>query len=188
MNQKAINFLIPLFAIVVIIESLVLVAKLTQKPAVTSVKISTSTNVVSKLNYKWGINLDTVKTGVMTNVPLLLTSVDNKVGVDAIDLYINYDPSIAEVVDVTVGKGLPVPTFKKINKEKGLVVLNFLMSDANGFILNKNVAAELINLKVNFLKEGTVDFSLGEASLVVENTSAKVLPFNSEKLVINVTR
>lgn len=187
MNQKAINFLIPLFAIVVIIESLVLVAKLTQKPVVSNVTVST-TKSENRLNYKWGIKMDTVKTGVLTNVPLLLTSTDKKVGVDAIDLYINYDPSIAEVTEVTVGKGLPAPTFKRINKEKGLVVLNFLMSDVNGFILNKNVAAELINLKVNFLKEGTVDFSLGEASLVVENTSAKVLPFNSEKLVINVTR
>ena len=47
--------------------------------------------------------------------------------IDAIDLYINYDPNIVEVEDVVIGKGLPQPSFKKINAEKGMVVLNFLI-------------------------------------------------------------
>jgi hypothetical protein len=189
MNEKTLKVLIPLFAVVVLVESLVLISKLTQKPAV---KINNTVpelvDVAKPIDLKWGTKIETVKTGVTTNIPLSITSVDSKLGVDAVDLYINYDPKIAEVMEVTVGKGFPAPTFKKINNERGLVVLNFLISDVNGYVLNKNLAADLINLKVNFLTEGTVDFSLGEASLVVENTTAKVLPFNSEKLVINVTR
>jgi len=188
MKENTLKILIPLFAIVVIVESLMLVSKLVNKPTLTQPEtVSEEVETVYPLSLNWDSVLNEVKTGVTTNLPLTLVSTKDE-AIDAIDLYVNYDPNIVEVKDVVVGKGLPQPSFKKINAEKGMVVLNFLISDVGGFQLKAGQVAGLVDLKVNFVKEGIAEFTLGEASLVVENTSAKVLPFNNENLVINVTQ
>jgi len=92
------------------------------------------------------------------------------------------------VSEVTTNADFVEPSFKKVNPEKGMVVMNFLVSEATGFRLTAGTKIEIARLKVNYAKEGEVEFGLGEATLVVENATAKVLPFNSEKLVINISR
>lgn len=189
MNEKAFRILIPVFAVVVIVESLVLISKLTKKPVVVNNNTVVKEIQINKpINFVWSKPIETVKTGVTTNLPLSIVSVDKKIGIDAIDLYIKYDPNIVDVLDVSIEKGFPTPSFKKINKDKGMIVLNFLVNDVDGYVLEKGQTAGLLNIKANFVKSGVVDFTFGDATLVVENTTAKVLPFNSEKLVVNVTR
>jgi len=178
MNKNLIKILIPVVAIAVIVESLLLFTK--ANPQTTGpVALPTSVEQQSTTLQWQEINKN--------EVALMLSS-DKDVAVDAVDLYIKYDPSMVVIKSATVNKGFVTPSFKKINPEKGLVVMNFLVSEASGFKLKAGLNVELARLTVEYSKNGTTEFSLGEGTLVVENATAKVLPFNSEKLVINVTQ
>lgn len=187
MNKNILKVLIPVIAVVVIGESLLL---LTKKPVVNqnvnSGPVSLKPATYTPVTLKWDVDMKDVKVGTTKELPLLITA-DKDVNIDALDLYIKYDPMQATVSTLTSGKGFVVPSFKKVSTQNGLVVMNFLVSEAAGFELKKDVAVEVAKIKVNFTKEGVVDFAVTDGTLVVENASAKVLPFNSDKLVINVS-
>ncbi len=188
MNKNIVKILIPLVAILVIAESMVLISKLRANnttPETGSVELKPATNQPVTLAFE--VDTNTAKVGSLSEVPLFLSS-NKDVFVDALDLYIKYDPSVVTVTDSVASKQFVTPSFKKVNPEKGMVVMNFLVSEASGFKLAKGVKVEIARLKVNYTKGGTTEFALGEGTLVVENGSAKMLPFNSEKLVINVSR
>lgn len=187
MNKNALKIIIPLIAILVIAESMVLISKLrtTTNLKTGPVELKPATN--QPVTLKFEVDTNTANVGSLNEVPLFLSS-DKDVFVDALDLYIKYDPSAVVVTEAIAAKSFVAPSFKKVNPEKGMVVMNFLVSEASGFKLTKGVKVEIARLKVNYLKEGVTEFALGEGTLVVENGSAKMLPFNSEKLVINVSR
>jgi len=185
MNKNVVKILIPLIAILVVAEGVVFISKL-NTPKTEVVPVVGKPAVLQPISLTWGETND-VFVGSDGELPLFLTS-DKDVFVDALDLYIEYDPSMVTVSEVTTNADFVEPSFKKVNPEKGMVVMNFLVSEATGFRLTAGTKIEIARLKVNYAKEGEVEFGLGEATLVVENATAKVLPFNSEKLVINISR
>ena len=184
MKEKIIKILIPVIAVLVIAESLVLLSK-SLAPKTGPVQLPQSTK--QPVTLKWDMATTSLKTGITSEVPLIITS-DKDVSIDAVDLYIKYDPSMVTVSDAVTGKTFVTPSFKKVSQGKGMVVINYLVSDAAGFKLKAGQSIVLVRLKVNYIKQGSTQFSLGEGTLVVENATAKVLPFNNDKLVINVSR
>jgi len=183
-------FLIPVVAVLIIAESIILLTN-NSTPVETDSKstglVPQSEQVVKKsISLNWDVVTTEVKTGTVGEASLFVTS-DKDIFVDALDLYVKYDPLMVSVTEAT-SKGFVTPSFKKVSAEKGLVVMNFLVSEATGFKFNKGQKVEIAKLKLNYVQEGTVELSLAEGTLVVENASAKVLPFNSDKLVINVVR
>jgi len=185
MKNNFLKILIPVVAVVVIIESIIFLTNTRPTAVVTGPVELPPAQVNNSLTLQWGSDISEVKTGITSEIPLFITS-DKDVFIDALDLYINYDPNMIMVDAATPGKSFVVPSFKSVNKEKGMVVMNFLVSEPSGFNLKAGETVQLVSLKTNFIKEGTVNLVLGEGTLVVENASAKVLPFNSDKLVINV--
>lgn len=183
MNNKIIKIIIPVVAIIIIAESIMLLTKSTKK--VEPVVLEPSKT--ESLSLSWDLVTKDVKVGDMAEVALVLNS-ESGVAVDAVDLYVNYDPKTMTVLNAVSGKGFVTPSFNKISSEKGMIVMNFLVSEPTGFKLNKGNKVELARFKVNYIKEGMTEFNIGEGTLVVENATAKVLPFNSDKLVINVSR
>lgn len=178
-----VKVLIPIIAILVIVESLVLISKY-NSPVVTGlVALKTSTN--QPVSMKWNVESTEVKNGDSGEVSLILIS-DKDVFIDAVDLYVKYDQNMA-VMEVEAVKGFVTPSFKKVSPQKGMVVMNYLVSEASGFKLSKGVEVTIAKFKVNYIKSGISEFGIDEGTLVVENGSAKVLPFSSDKLVINVT-
>jgi hypothetical protein len=186
MNKNLLKILIPVLAVVVIVESIIFLNNTKTVVEVTGPVELPPVTVNNSITLEWGADVGDVKTGVTSEIPLYITS-DKDVFIDALDLYINYDPNMIAIASATPGKSFVVPSFKSINKEKGMVVMNFLVSQPSGFNLKAGQKVEIVSFKTNFVKEGTVNLVLGDATLVVENASAKVLPFNSDKLVINVS-
>ena len=186
MNKNVVKVLIPLIAILVIAEGIVFISKL-NTPKSEVVPVVENPVVLQPMTLSWEAETNDVSTGTVGEIPLFLTS-DKDVFIDALDLYIKYDPSIVTVSEALTNADFVEPSFKKVNPEKGMVVMNFLVSEATGFRLVAGTKVEIARLKVNYVKEGKTEFSLGEGTLVVENASAKVLPFNSSKLVINISR
>ncbi|MFA7300853.1 MAG: cohesin domain-containing protein [Candidatus Shapirobacteria bacterium] len=192
MNKNVLRILIPIVAILVIIESIIL---LTNRATITSVvpnnletqPTEIKSEVIAPITLQLNIDAANAKVGVNGELPLTIVS-DKDLSIDAIDLYIAYEPSKVTVNEIVNGQGFVAPSFKKVSPDKGLVVMNFLISEASGYKLKKGVVTEIAKLKVKYTEDGETMFSVGDGTLMVENASAKVLPFNSNKLVINVTK
>lgn len=187
MSKNTLKILIPLIAILVVVESIVFISKLNSPIPKTTGSVALKPSTLQPVTLSWDVLTNDASVGTVGEVPLVLTS-DKDVFIDAIDLYIKYDPSMVVVSEATTSKAFVIPSFKKVNPEKGMVVMNFLVSEATGFKLAKGAKVEIARLKVNYTKEGKTEFGLGEGTLVVENATAKVLPFNGSKLVINISR
>ncbi|KKR67171.1 MAG: hypothetical protein UU09_C0037G0021 [Microgenomates group bacterium GW2011_GWA2_40_6] len=180
-KNKILLTLIPVVAIVIIIESVIFLGRSTKKLGPQLLKVGS--NIPVSLNWKADKE---VVIGKSDEVILNMTT-KKDVAIDAVDLYIKYDPSQVSIEEIVVDKSFVKPSFSKINPEKGLVVVNYLVSAPKGFELKTGTGIDLAKLKVNYLGEGEVSFEVGEGTVVVENGSAKVLPFNSSGLIVKVT-
>lgn len=164
-----------LVAVVVIIESVMLFTN--NKPTLKNVVKDTSdvkpTEVIrnDKLSFYW----------VNSEKPVLMLKANDSVAIDAIDLYIGYKDG--EVISVNNLSDLPKPSFQKISKDKSLVILNYLISAADGLKLEKGQEIKVLQLEVK--NSAALKLSIDQKTQVVENGSAKVLPFNSKNLIIN---
>ena len=107
-----------------------------------------------------------------------------------------YDPTAFEITNLTFDKKLGKPTFSKISKDKGLLVANLYLSDPKGLsiVANEDVL-KLMGFTVTPKKAGSFSFEVntgngrGESvTMMVENGTAKVVPFSSNKLDVNVTK
>lgn len=179
-KNKILLILIPLVAVVIIIESVIFLSRSTTKKGPQLLKEGSKTPV----SLSWKANSE-VETGKGEEVVLSMASEKN-VAIDAVDLYIKYDPTKVTVDNVTFDAKFIKPSFNKISQEKGLVVVNYLVSAPKGFELKAGAGIDLARLKVSYQSEGEAGFEVGEGTLVVENGSAKVLPFNSSNLIVKV--
>lgn len=117
-----------------------------------------------------------------TNRPILIMTANDRVAIDAIDLYIAYNGLI--VNSVSNLNELPEPTFSKVSSEKSLVVMNYLISSENGFVVEKNQSIKVAQLEINLDSNKTAELSIDPKTQVVENATVRVLPFNDKRLVI----
>ncbi len=164
----------------IIIESVILLSRSVAKVGPQDLKKGSDTPV----SLVWEANREVVA-GKNEEVVLKMKT-EKEVFVDAVDLYIKYDPLQVTVSNVTFDDSFVKPSFNKISQEKGLVVINYLVSAPKGFGLKTGTGVDLARLKLKYLSEGEVNFEVGEGTLVVENESAKVLPFNSDSLIVKV--
>lgn len=120
-----------------------------------------------------------------TKNPTLAMVAEKEVSIDAIDLYIAY-----KNVNVSLVKNLgdlPKPSFSKISEEKSLIVMNYLISNADGFKMLPGQIVKIAEIQKTSNSTEASEFSIDAKTQVVENGSAKVLPFNSKSLIINST-
>ena len=179
-KNKILLTLIPVLAIVIIIESVIFLSRPTKKIGPQLLKVGS--NIPVSLNWKADKE---VVIGRSDEVILNMTT-EKDVAIDAVDLYIKYDPALVTISDLSFDGDFVAPSFSKISQEKGLVVVNYLVSAPKGFNLKVGGGIDLARFKVNYISEGEVSFGIGEGTLVVENGSASVLPFSSDGLTVKV--
>lgn len=129
-----------------------------------------------------------------SNVAVKLTG-SSEHNVDSVNVYVKYDPEAFEVSNLKFGTKLPKPAFSKVSTLRGLVVANFLISDAKGLNLKKGEELAVMDFDIKPKKTGNFDFEIStgqemkeSATMIVENGTAKVLPFTSNKLTVTVAR
>jgi hypothetical protein len=110
---------------------------------------------------------------------------NKKVSIDAIDLYIGYKGG--KVESVKNSGELPKATFSKISSEKSLVVMNYLISETDGFLLEPGEIIKIVELQITPSSTESSEFFIDAKTQVVENGTAKVLPFSSNNLIVNST-
>lgn len=116
---------------------------------------------------------------------ILVMRVKKEIAIDAIDLYIGYrGVKIGEVKNLDE---LTKPTFFKVSQEKSLIVFNYLISESEGLKLKSGEEVKVAEINYTLKKDEKAEFLIDLKTQVVENGSAKVLPFSSQSLIINST-
>ena len=98
----------------------------------------------------------------------VLTNVDayakKDFDIDAMDLFVKYDPEAFDVSALTYGDTeLGKPLTGKVSKDKGLVVVNYWIADANGYSFKMNKLVNLVGFSVVPKKEGSFNFEIATA-------------------------
>ncbi len=211
-KNSLIKILVPVVAVVVIFESVMLVSGLINKrnsverdETASSAKLEvveeSITNdeskqppeaQVSEANLELSASSSQMVLGSKGEVSAALTT-DKQMFLDAVNLYFKYDPAKVLVTGLTFGKGMPKPAFSKISKDKGLVVVNFLVTEPSGLEVPAGKSLELAKFTVEPLVEGSFDIEMStgkeskeSATMLVEAKTARAVPFASEKLTVNV--
>ncbi|HOZ81018.1 MAG TPA: hypothetical protein PK370_02235 [Candidatus Woesebacteria bacterium] len=193
-NKKYLKFLIPLVAVVVIIESVILIGRSSankkvvvdnNKPVevetkVVDLKLESATNEL-KMNGTATVNL--------------LMSMKEKKSLDSLAYYVKYDPTAFEVTNLKLSDRLPKPTFSKVSTNKSMIVANFMVADQKGLSLSDKEKLTVMSFDITAKKTGKFNFEISSGNeakesvtMFVENATSKVLPYSSNQLTINVSR
>lgn len=199
-NKNILKLVIPVVAIIVIFESVVLVNDLMKrKQLIPSAVIpkevtkDTSGNGQPIVDLVFGTESKQMVVGKNYPVELNMLSSMSK-SVDSMSLYINFDPSAFDVTNLSFDSKLPKPYFSKVSTQKSLIVVNYLVQDQAGYKIESNNALALVKFNVKPKKAGTFNFEINtgvtdkeSATMFIENASGKVLPFSSNKLTVTST-
>lgn len=166
-------------AIVIMVESVMLLSNNQLKKSETSKK-TTDVTLSEEIKAEDVVEFDWLKE---KGKAILTMTANKEVAIDAIDLYIGYTK--AKVSAVTNFNELPKPSFSKISTEKSLVVMNYLMAEASGFKMMSGQTVKVAELDLSVNSADVAELFIDAKTQVVENGSAKVLPFNSKKLIIS---
>lgn len=190
-KEKVIKFLIPLVAVVVIIESVVLVSGSLRKESTEMLVADGQVEESKSVEMKLVADKSELVVGEKLSVDLMVVA-DKDLAVDAFDAYIKYDPQLVDVSGLVFGDGLPKP-LSKISREKGLVVVTYLIDEPAGYQMVPGVELNLAKFVVTAKKAGLVDLEIatspsseGSVSMVVESANSEVMPLAVSGLKINV--
>ncbi len=205
MNKDNIfKFLIPLVAVVVILESVVIVTGMANKKdvAVVDKNESVPSESVKKTEVKGAVaelvfSLDNKSLKVGQKYTVTVGGYAKKeFSVDGIDLFVKYDKDSFDVSGLSFNDtGMGKPTASKVSKDKGLVLVNYWISDPKGYAFVTDKLVNLVTFTVTPKKEGSFNFEIATGSadgtsdtMIVEKGTSKVLPFASNQLTVNVSK
>jgi len=204
-NNNLLKFLIPIIAVVVVFESIVLVTNLDK-----GLKTNTDTKNTTEATDSAAVQ-NLVKEESVVELVFATASKEMKVGknykvelnmmgkqdlmVDGIETYIKYDPSLVTVSGLVSNNKLPKATISKINTKDGVVENAILIDEKSGYKVEQNKTNLILSFNVTPRKEGEISFEISSGNgnkefvtMIVENTTGKQLVFSSNKLDINAIK
>lgn len=204
-NNNLLKFLIPIIAVVVVFESIVLVTNLDK-----GLKTNTDTKNATEATDS-ALVQNVIKEESVAELVFATTSTEMKVGksykvelnmmgkkelvLDAIETYIKYDPSLVTVNGLTSNAKLPKATISKVDIKNGMVENAILIDEKAGYKIGKDSINLVLSFNVTPKKEGSISFEISGGNsnkefvtMIVENTTSKQLVFSSNKLDINAIK
>lgn len=203
MKQNIVKILIPLIAVVVIIESIVIVFNLNK-----SVSQSKANNFSLNLeevveteidqpvvNFNFETETKEMKVGKSYEVKLVLVGT-KEVNLDAIETYLKYDSTKLAISKLTSNKELPKMTKNSgIDSKSGMISSIFLW-DVNKYYSVKTAdIIPVLSFMVTPKVDGEMTINLitnsgnnSGITMIVENNTSKSLPFLSNDLKISVIK
>jgi hypothetical protein len=205
MNKQSnlVKILIPVVAVIVLAESVILISNLsknnTNKTVVNPLQVTTPTVVTKEGNmpaYQVTITSTAVEMKLNKTETVEVKAVGNSNrSLDSVNVYLKYDPTAFEVTNLVFDKKLPAPTFSKVSQTTGLIVANFLISAPEGLKISSSDVLSLMKFGAKPIKTGVFTFEVStgnegkeSTTMFVENATGRVLPFSSSKLTVNVSR
>jgi hypothetical protein len=198
-ENKLIKLLIPIIAVVIIFESVVLVSNLdgNAKSAVQVSKTqeaSKSTEAkpeASIIDLVFATETNQMKVGKTYKLELSMAAKDNRT-IDALETYIKYDPTIVSVSALSFNNALPKPAISKIDSQNGLIKSSILVDAKPGYQINKGEVIQVLTFNITPKKVGSLNLEISTsndskdfATMIIESVTSKAIPFSSNKLEIN---
>jgi hypothetical protein len=198
-KEIIIKMLIPLIAVVVVVESIVLVSNLDKK-TLTVDSVPLETENISKVEEPNQSAIDFVfktenkemKIGKPYEVSLSMIG-KKDVDLDGMEIYIKYDPIKVEISKLNVDSNLPkLDRLTKIDNKEGLVSSVMLWDAGKKYSIKTDESNSILSFVVTPKIKGETEISmLGDAegnkysTLLVESVTSNKLLFLSDKLEIN---
>jgi hypothetical protein len=203
LKEDYLKYLLPLVAVAVIIESVVLITGMEDRK-VEKMPIEERSVVESGMvkegvpegepmvSLSFATESRMVEVGKDYKVEVNLTAL-KPVALDSLELYMTYDPEAFEISGLTTENDLPTPAFAKISDKQDLVVVNYMVMEEGGFVMDRAQVSPLMAFNIRPLKTGSFDLGFatgqdGETSVTmfVGNESGQALPFSVNDLNIKV--
>ena len=201
-QNNLIKFLIPIVAVVVVVESVILVSSLDKKVVTSDVSQETEEITETQVSddepvadFIFETETKEMKQGKSYQVNLNLVG-KRDVSLDAVEVYVKYDPEKLTVTKLASNKAFPEMTKNsEINSKTGLVGSVFLWgvgefgsikSDETDLVLSFVVTPKIEGETEISLVTGTPDKE--SVTMIVESSTSKPLTFLGNKLEINVTK
>jgi len=201
-ENKLIKILVPIIAVVVIFESIMLVSSLEKQT-----QVSVSNSNVATESAEPSKNIETP----VIDLTFITTSTDIKVGksykveldlvgnknifIDGIETYIKYNPELVTVNGLVSSDKLPKANLSKIDNENGVIKNIILIDDKTGYKIVKDQVNKILTFNIVPKKEGLIEFEISSSNtdkkfvtMIVETATSKVLNFSSSKLEINAIK
>jgi hypothetical protein len=202
MNNKITSILIPVVAIIIIFESIMLVSNLdksgtsskvvsTVTPVITQTEVVNNTPVVD-LNFTTDTN--EMKVGKSYKVVLNLTPKQD-LKLNALDLFVKYDPESFTVSNLISNKEIQKPDLIKVSDKKDVIATSFLFNNKDGQAFTKDTQTSVLTFNVVPKKVGAavLEISTGDSAgdsvtMFVDKVTSKSLLFSSNRLEVNVAK
>ena len=196
MRKNYLKFIIPVVAVLVVIESIVLVGNLKTKEIPTNLPVvedkgaGLPTRALEPLAVRVVSERKTAEVGKVARARVELLPRVVK-AMDGVSVYVKFDPAMVRVSNLEFNADLPKPIVGKISKSGDLVVVNYLIAAKDGYQLIANRPVDLVSFDFWPLKAGTVAFDLltakeskDSATMVVENGTSLSLSLAVSNLKI----
>jgi hypothetical protein len=199
-NNKIFKIFIPIIAVVIIFESVMLVSGLEKNNTTTKANNKVIPVVQKEVIVNNAFDLvfatDSTEMVVGKNYKVKLQAfVKEKRTLDAVDIAIKYDAKNLDITGLVFDSKLPKPIVGKVIKEDGMIVVNYLIETKQGVTFNVGDVVSLITFNVKAKAADSYEFEVATgnedkkfATMFTESTTVKVLPFSSNKLEINVIK
>lgn len=198
MDNKIIKLIMPLIAVVIIFESIVLVSNLEKNTSNSNVVEDITPTVVEEEKIdSFDISLLTDETQMKIDkkykVSVNLKAKDNY-NLNALDLYVKFDPSMVTISNLVSLKDLSTPNLIKVSDKKNVVALNYLFNSDTGAIFEKDDTVTVLTFIVTPKTVGnsSLEISTGDSegdsvTMLVDKSTSKSLYFSSNKLDLLLT-
>lgn len=202
-KEDYIKFLLPLVAVVVIVESVVLLMKVEERKALAPADKGSAevTGIQEEPLMALSFATETRKMEVgekylvEVNATGLTPAVAGQAAVvlDSAELYVIYDPKAVSISGLSFSDKLPKPIFSKVSEKKELVAVTYLVMEEGGFELGEGETVSFLKFEVEPLVAGdyVLGFATGNAgeesvTMFVESKTGRVLPFSVNSLNVEV--
>lgn len=199
MNNKIIRTLIPVVAVIIIFESVMLVSSLEKN------NTSATTNRITPTIVKENVakEVSAVDVSFLTETPDMKVGKKYKVSVNlmpqssfnlnALSLFVKIDPNLMTISNLVSAKELPRADFIKVSDKKNVIATTFLFAAKDGVAFTKDKGVTFLTFDVVPKKTGVFNFEIStgdsdgdSVTMFVDKVTSKRLPFSSNKLEVNL--
>jgi len=198
MKNKTVGYILILVAVVVILESVVLIGGLGKKEAVVTEKTGTESGKVAVTASKsqpaevaWVLQSESLTMKLEKKYLVTVSLLPKKnLAIDGVEVFVKYPVEQVTVTGMKDGNGMPKSVTNMVSEKTSTLIGKYMIVGAP-LQLVKNQPVEVLSFEVQPTKVGTFDLEISTGkelkettTLIAENTSARVIPYESNKLTI----
>lgn len=199
-KKEWIKKILPFVAVLVILESVLLVMSLNKNKQQhqINVEVDTQEQVTkkdeSKLSLFFVENSKEMQIGKKYKVTLVLQSKED-LNISGTEIFIKFDPNMVTITNLVSNSELDKPEFIKVSEKKNVLVSTILSRSKDGMKFIKDSKVNLLSFDITPIKEGKTVLEIGtgdsdgnSVTMVVDKVTNRAIPFVSNELDIKLVK